>query len=344
MQVLHSPLHAGHHVKQFIRLGRVDRPREIPARVERTLDALREAGHRVDESPWHGLRPIADVHTPEYLRFLETAWTEWRRIEGAAEEVLPYVFPLRGMTGGYPTSVVGRAGYHLHDLWVPIGEHTWRAAVAAANLAADAAHRVLEGERAVFALCRPPGHHASADMGGGSCFLNNAAIAAQYLRRRMRRVAIVDVDVHHGNGTQAIFYGRDDVLFASLHRDPSDFHPYFVGYPHERGEGAGLGYTLNLPLAPGAGDEVVLGALDTICERVSTYAPDGLVVSLGVDGHELDPSAGLAITYDGFCRIGARLAALGLPMVIVQEGGYNIDTIGRCVSSALAGFEQGLPR
>ena len=241
----------------------------------------------------------------------------------------------------FSSSVVGRAGYHMHDLWVPIGERTWQAAVGAANLAVDAAHRVLEGERVVFALCRPPGHHASADMAGGSCFLNNAAIAAQYLRRRMGRVAIVDVDVHHGNGTQAIFYGRADVFFASLHRDPADFHPYFVGYAHERGEGAGLGYTMNVPLPAGSGDHAVLGALETICERIAAYAPDGLVVSLGVDGHEHDPSAGLAITYEGFRRIGARLAALDLPTVIVQEGGYNIETIGRCVTSALSGFEHG---
>lgn len=322
-----------------MRLGRIVQGRDVPARAENVLAALRAAGHSIAEAPDHGLRPIADVHTPEYIDFLQIAWREWRQLPGAAEEVIPYIFPVRGMTGGYPTHIVGRAGWHMHDLWVPIGEHSWQAAASSANLAAHAAHRVLDGERLIYALCRPSGHHAYADMGGGACLLNNAAIAVQYLRRGLGRVALVDIDVHHGNGSQGIFYGRDDVLFVSLHKDPTDYHPYFVGYAQERGDGAGLGYNVNLPLPHRANDAQYLAALETACTRIAAFAPDALVVSLGVDGHEDDPTDGLAISYDGFRRIGARLAQLGLPTVLIQEGGYNVDTIGRCVTSALAGFE-----
>jgi acetoin utilization deacetylase AcuC-like enzyme len=253
--------------------------------------------------------------------------------------VFPYVFPVRGMDHGYPTSVVGQAGYHMQDLWAPIGQHTWDVAIGSANLAVAAAGHVLDGASAAYALCRPSGHHAFADMGGGNCFLNNAAIAVQYLRCKLGRVALIDVDVHHGNGSQGIFYDRDDVLFVSLHRDPVDYHPYFTGHAQERGRGAGLGFNLNLPLPVRTTDAGYLAALETACARIAAFSPDALVVSLGVDAHEDDPTAGLALTVEGFRRISARLAGLGLPTVLVQEGGYNIDTIARCVAGALAGFE-----
>lgn len=339
MQVFFAPHHAGHHSSQFLRHGRFMRSRDVPARAENILAALRRDGHSLIEAPSHGLRPIAAVHTPEYLAFLETAWAEWRKIEGASEDVFPYIFPVRGMDNGYPSSVVGRAGYHMHDMWAPIGEHTWKVATDSASLAVEAAEHVLKGERRAYALCRPSGHHAFADMGGGNCFLNNAAIAVQHLRGGFGRVALIDVDVHHGNGSQGIFYRRDDVLFVSLHRDPTDYHPYFAGYAHERGAGAGLGFNLNLPLPARAEDDAFLAALEAACARIAVFGAEALVVSLGVDAHEADPTAGLAVTFDGFRRIGARLAALGLPTVLVQEGGYNIETIARCVAGALAGFE-----
>ena len=339
MLTLFSPGHARHHSPQFIRHGRFVESRDVPARLDAILGMLRQGGHELAGPRAHGMRPVAAIHTPEYLSFLETAWSEWRSIEGASEDVFPTVFPVRGMQHGYPTSVVGRAGWHMHDMWAPIGKHTWEAATASANLAADAAQRVLDGARAAYALCRPSGHHAFADMGGGNCFLNNAAIAAQHLRRRFGRVAVVDIDVHHGNGTQGIFWRRNDVLVVSLHRDPIDYHPYFSGHAHERGEGDGLGFTLNLPLPARSGDDAYLDALETACGRIAAFAADALVVSLGVDAHEDDPTSGLALTYDGFRRIGARLAALGLPTALVQEGGYNVGTIAHCVSQCLAGFE-----
>jgi acetoin utilization deacetylase AcuC-like enzyme len=321
MQILHSPIQRRHHVKNFMRHGRFVIGRDTPARADNVLAALLADGHDAHEAPWHGMAPIAAIHTPEYLRFLETAWAEWRKIPNAGEEVYPYVFPVRGLNHGYPKSVIGQAGYHMHDLWVPLGEHSFQAAIAAANLAVEAAERVLAGEPMAYALCRPSGHHAYTDMGGGQCFLNNAAIAAQHLRRKLGRIALVDFDVHHGNGTQGIFYARPDVLFVSLHRDPTDYHPFFAGYANERG------------------DPVVLDALEEACARIAAFGPDALVVSLGVDGHEDDPTDGLKITYEGFRRIGARLRSLGLPTVLVQEGGYNVETIGRCVASAIAGFD-----
>lgn len=339
MQVLFSPHHAGHRPSLTFRHGALVRNRDLPTRAENILSALRADGHALGEAAAQGLAPIAAIHTPEYLDFLETAWTEWRKIPGASEDVFPYIFPVRGMDHGYPASIVGRAGYHMHDCWAPIGEHTWQVATASANLAVEAAARVMAGERAVYALCRPSGHHAFADMGGGNCFLNNAAIAAQHLRRRYGRVALIDVDVHHGNGSQGIFYRRNDVFFVSLHRDPVDYHPYFAGHAHERGEGDGLGFNLNLPLPKGAGDEAFLAALETACGRIRACQAEALVVSLGVDAHEADPTEGLKVTFDGFRRIGARLAAIGLPTVLIQEGGYNMDTIARCVAGALAGFE-----
>ena len=339
MQVFFSPHHAGHRPGQTFRHGCLVRNRDLPTRADNILAALRQDGHTLLEATGHRMAPIAAVHTPEYLDFLKIAWTEWRRIEGASEDVFPYIFPVRGMDHGYPTSIVGRAGYHMHDAWAPIGEHTWKVAVDSANLAVEAAERILAGERAAYALCRPSGHHAFPDMGGGNCFLNNAAIATQYLRTGFSRVALIDVDVHHGNGSQGVFYRRDDVLFVSLHRDPIDYHPYFAGHAHERGEGNGLGFNLNLPLPARSGDDDFLAALETACTRIAAFGAEALVVSLGVDAHEADPTAGLAITFDGFRRIGARLAALNLPTVLVQEGGYNMDTIARCVGGALAGFE-----
>lgn len=339
MKVFHSPHHAGHRPAQTFRHGRIVTNRDLPARADNILAALRVDGHALFDAAPHGPKPIAAIHTPEYLDFLEHAWREWRKIEGASDDVFPYIFPVRGMDHAYPASIVGRAGYHMHDCWAPIGEHTWAVAADSANLAVEAAVRVIGGEAAAYALCRPSGHHAFTDMGGGNCFLNNAAIAAEQLRQRFARVALIDVDVHHGNGSQGIFYRRDDVLFVSLHRDPVDYHPYFAGHAHERGEGRGLGFNLNLPLPKGAGDIAFLAALEAGCARIAAFQAEALVVSLGVDAHEADPTEGLKVTFDGFRRIGARLAALKLPTVLVQEGGYNMDTIARCVASALAGFE-----
>jgi acetoin utilization deacetylase AcuC-like enzyme len=247
--------------------------------------------------------------------------------------------PVRN-AGTYPTHIVGRLGWHTVDTACPIGAGTWTAACAATDVAVTAAQLVLDGEDAAYALCRPPGHHAYRDLAGGFCFLNNSAIAAAHLRLRHERVAILDVDVHHGNGTQGIFYERGDVLTVSIHADPAAFYPFVWGYAHERGAGAGLGANLNIPLPIGTGDEGYMEALGTAKAMIEAFAPGALVVALGLDASEHDPLAGLAVTTNGFRRIGQAIAAMGLPTVFVQEGGYLSDILGPNLTAALAGFEK----
>ncbi len=338
MNFLYDQGHEIHQPGQVMRLGAVGLSRDVPARGGLIRAALRDAGHHEERAEDHGIGPVAAVHTAEYVDFLQSAYAEWTKLPGTSGDVLPHTFPVRDMTT-YPRSIAGRAGYHMQDLVAPIGAGTYEAARRAANLAADAATRVLGGARRIHALCRPSGHHAYADMGGGACYLNNAAIAAERLRREVRRVAVVDIDVHHGNGTQSIFYDRGDVLFVSLHRDPVDYWPYLIGHHAERGSGLGESCNLNLPLPAGADDDAFLDALDVAARRVEAFGPDALVVSLGVDAHRDDPSDGLRVTDDGFARIGERLADLRYPTVFVQEGGYNLDTLGRLVAAVLGGFE-----
>ena len=310
---------------------------EKPERVERLLAGAKAAGLTIERPANFGLAPIAAVHTPEYLAFLETIFARWQRIEGASAEVIPNIHPL-SRTDGYPASAVGQAGFHMADTACPISAETFESGCWSAWSAVAAAQAVASGERAAYALCRPPGHHAFADVAGGFCFLNNSAIAAQALRRTVSRVAILDVDLHHGNGTQGIFYSRPDVLTVSIHADPVRFYPFFWGHAGERGEGAGLGYNLNLPLARKSGDAEFLAAIADAKTRIAAFAPDALVVALGLDAFEGDPFGGLSVTTPGFARIGEAIAALGLPTVIVQEGGYLCDELADNLTSFLTGF------
>ncbi|RVC57869.1 histone deacetylase family protein, partial [Mesorhizobium sp. M4B.F.Ca.ET.088.02.2.1] len=215
---------------------------------------------------------------------------------------------------------------------------TWNSSLWSAWSAVEAAEAVMAGAPSAYALCRPPGHHAFVDVAGGFCFINNSAVAAQVLRRSAARVAILDVDLHHGNGTQGIFYARPDVLTVSLHADPVRFYPFFWGYADERGEGAGLGYNLNLPLPRKSGDAAFLEALATAFQRIRAFAPEALVVALGLDAFEGDPFGGLSVTTPGFSRIGEAIAGLGLPTVIVQEGGYLCDALRDNLTAFLTGF------
>lgn len=339
MKVVYSDQHLDHDPRQFLVRGRFKRSNEQPERAQRLLAAVKADGHAVVAPAAYGAAPRAAVHTPEYLRFLETAYARWQELGDASEEVLPNIHPFPGQPFTYPDSIVGQAGYHMGDAACSIGPATWRAATASAEVATHAAQLVADGERAVYALCRPPGHHAYVDRANGFCYLNNVAIAAQHLRQWHARVAILDIDMHHGNGTQGIFYRRADVLTISLHGDPRLFTPFFTGHAHEKGEGDGLGYNLNLPLARGTGDEAYLAALRGACGTLRAFAPGALVVALGLDAHERDPYQALAVTTPGFARITAEIARLGLPTVLVQEGGYLSDDLGPNLSSALRGFE-----
>jgi acetoin utilization deacetylase AcuC-like enzyme len=254
--------------------------------------------------------------------------------------VVPNVHPARAHAS-YPKALAGRAGWHQVDTGCPIGPHTWDAALAATEVAATVADMVLSGEHHAYALCRPPGHHAYADMAGGFCFLNNTAVAAQRLRAAHQRVAILDVDVHHGNGTQGIFYERDDVLTVSIHADPDHYYPFFWGHAHEHGTGKGQGFNLNLPLPLGSPDAPWLEAGDKALVRIRDFQPTALVVALGLDASESDPLQGLKVTGTGFHAMAEKIARLGLPTVLVQEGGYLGDDLGRNLVQFLAGFEKG---
>jgi len=327
-----------HDPRHFMANGtRLPNP-EQPRRIEVLKSAAEAAGCTFEAPADAGLGPIAALHSPEYLTFLRSIYTRWRRIEGAGDEVIPNIHPAN-RTDGYPKSAVGQAGFHQADTACPIAEGTWHAAYWSAQTAIAGADLLARGERAAYALSRPPGHHAFSDLAGGFCFLNNSGIAAERLRAGGRRPAILDVDVHHGNGTQGIFYARDDVLTVSIHADPARFYPFFWGHAQERGAGRGLGFNLNLPLPRGTGDDDYLRTLDRALERIADFGADAVVVALGLDAFVDDPFQGLAVTTPGFARIGAAIAATGLPTLFVQEGGYICDGLGPNLTSVLAGFQ-----
>jgi acetoin utilization deacetylase AcuC-like enzyme len=337
MKAFYADEQKRHDPKAFLSSGAPQPNPEKPERVERLLAGAKAAGLTIARPRNFGLGPIAAVHTPEYLDFLARIYERWQRIEGASAEVIPNIHPI-ARDGSYPASAVGQAGYHMADTACPISADTFDSACWSAWSAVEAADAVLGGEPSAYALCRPPGHHAFADVAGGFCFLNNSAIAAQRLRSNAARVAILDVDLHHGNGTQGIFYARPDVLTVSIHADPARFYPFFWGHADERGEGAGLGANLNLPLPRKSGDDRFLEALETGLRRVRSFAPEALVIALGLDAFEGDPFGGLSITTPGFARIAERIAMLRLPTVIVQEGGYLAGALADNLTSFLTGY------
>lgn len=337
MITVFDPVQRQHDPQFFLSSGAPQPCPEQPARIDALLAGVAALGGPVLAPRDHGLEPILAVHPQRYVSFLQGIYPRWQRIEGASAEVIPNIHPA-SRSDGYPKSAVGQAGFHMTDTSCPIGEQTWAAAYASAQTALHAAELVLGGESAAYALCRPPGHHCFAELAGGFCYLNNSAIAAERLARAGRRVAILDVDLHHGNGTQGIFYGRGDVLTVSLHADPERFYPFFWGYAAERGEGAGEGANLNLPLPRGTGDDGFLAALHQGLEAVSRFGADTVVLALGLDAYEGDPFAGLRVTTPGFRRIGQAVAALGLPVLIVQEGGYLCPELGENLAAVLSAF------
>jgi len=329
-----------HDPKHFMANGRLSANPEQPQRIAELTRGARAAGCDFRAPADHGAGPIAEIHSPEYLSFLETIHDRWLRTEGASEEVVPNIHPDR-RTASYPSSAAGQAGFHQADTSCPIAAGTWQSAYWSAQSALSAVDTVLGGDPQAYALCRPPGHHAFGDLAGGFCFLNNSAIAAQALLRAGRRPAILDVDVHHGNGTQGIFYHRRDVLTVSIHADPARFYPFYWGHAAERGEGEGMGYNLNLPLPRGTGDADYLAALDAALARIRSFGADVLVLALGLDAHENDPFHGFKVTTPGFARVASAIAGLDLPAVIVQEGGYLSSDLGDNLTSFLNGYQSG---
>lgn len=338
MKVVYSEAHRGHDPERFLLRGNFVPGEEKPERAERLLAALDRKRHDLVSPAPYGNGPRLGVHALDYLTFLEAASSEWQQLPGASAEVVGNVHPVRG-SGTYPASIVGRAGWHLQDMACGIGPGTWAAAAAATDVAVTAADLVLDGERAAYALCRPPGHHAYRDMAGGHCFLNNTAIAAEWLCQAGKRVAILDIDIHHGNGTQSIFYHRADVLTVSVHADPHRFYPFFWGHAHERGEGDGEGFNINVPVPLGADDATWTAAVGGTLASIRAFAPDVLVVALGLDASFDDPFGGAKVTGAGFKSAGEMIGRLGLPTLIVQEGGYLSETLGPNLAAFLGGFE-----
>jgi acetoin utilization deacetylase AcuC-like enzyme len=325
---------------------------ELPERSERIRAALAESGAPFVEAVPQPDAALEAVHDPELLAYLAGAWRAWEAAglaeDPGADRVVPYLFPhpclLSGLPPSMPAAVTARAGRFAYDTMTLIGPGTWEAARTAADVALTAAALVVAGEPAAYACCRPPGHHAAAGCFGGSCYLNNSAAAAARLREALDGpIAVIDVDAHHGNGTQAVFYEDPDVLVGSVHVDPgAGWFPHYLGFAGETGSGAGEGANRNLPIAPGSGDELWLHAVGTLAAWAREHDARALVVALGVDAAGDDPESPLAVTADGFRATGRTLGALGLPTVIVQEGGYDLERIGMLVVEALAGIEEGL--
>jgi acetoin utilization deacetylase AcuC-like enzyme len=321
--------------------GELVSPHESPERAQIVLERVQaeRLGEVIGPSSF-GMAPLLRVHDAQYLEFLQQAWSEWTAA-GNRGEAIPDCWPARRMTQRRPNSITGKLGYYAMAGETSISQGTWEAARAAADVALTAASQINQGARAAFALCRPPGHHAAHDLYGGYCFLNNAAIAAQYFRDAgAARVAVLDVDFHHGNGTQDIFYDRPDVLYVSLHGDPADAFPYFSGYADETGTGTGLGYTLNLPLPPGTEFDAWRDALRVALARIANFRADALIVSLGVDTFAKDPISFFRLQSADFFTYGRMIGERSMPTLFVLEGGYAVGEIGVNVVNVLTGFEE----
>jgi acetoin utilization deacetylase AcuC-like enzyme len=345
VKVFASPRHQLHDPDHEIEASRLQPPFEHPGRAEAIRAALAvDDGFVIAEPGEWGTDPIEAVHDPGLVRFLASAWEEYQHEVHPAHDVVPDVFAHRGLrTGmgdgrGEPVAMAARLGWWCFETTTPLTAGSYEAARSAVDSSLSATRSVLDGEAIAYGLCRPPGHHATRSLYGGYCFFNNAAIAATYAAAETGgRVAVLDVDYHHGNGTQQIFYERDDVAFVSLHGDPARAYPYHTGFADETGAGRGAGSTRNVPLPAGTDDDAYLTALDRALEAVDAIDPAVVVVSLGVDTYGGDPMCDLALTTDGFGRCGRAVAALGRPLVVLQEGGYADDAIGANVTSWLLG-------
>ncbi|MCK2183601.1 histone deacetylase family protein [Halomonas getboli] len=321
--------------------GELVTPYECPERVELVLGRVREVGLGEVRAPEaFGLEPVLAVHDRGYVDFIATCWDDWQAA-GKRGEAIAWMWPTRTLRDDrIPEHIDGRLGHYAMSADTAICEGTFEAALASKDIALSAVAHTLASGEPCFGLCRPPGHHAASDQFGGYCFFNNAAIAAQHaLDSGKRRVAVLDVDFHHGNGTQQIFYERDDVLFASLHGDPRTCFPYFLGHADETGRGRGEGFNLNYPMAPGTGFEAWSRALDDALVRIRQAGCELLVVSLGVDAFEHDPISAFKLTSDDFTELGRRLAGAGLPTTFLLEGGYAVKEIGINAVNVLTGFD-----
>jgi acetoin utilization deacetylase AcuC-like enzyme len=341
MKTIYSPAHLEHAPKFEFETGRLVPAVEIPERAMRVRDRIeeRKLGPILPPQDFHD-SAILQVHDPAFVTFLGRAYDDWRRAYWKDDgDAIPSAWPVRGMRASRDGHIEARLGSYTFDTATPITRGTWSATRAGANVALTAAQEIANGERAAFALTRPPGHHAAADLYGGYCYLNNVAIAAEWLISRGLKPAILDVDYHHGNGTQDIFYRRSDVLFVSIHADPNFAFPHFTGFADEKGEGAGEGFNLNLPLPRGTAWPVYAEALSAALARIREFGPDVLLVSLGLDTFDGDPISRFKLQRDDYLRMGETLATMKMPTLFVFEGGYNLDALAEIAVNVLEGFE-----
>ena len=334
MLIIASDDHRGHRYRELHNGEMVD-GFERPERADVIAGALRAAGHEFAEPATADRDLLERVHTPAYIELLETAWARWIEAGHAGLAAMGFMWPTGGFTDRSPTDIVGLLGRHSFSADTSIVAGTWAAVSSSAAIAMTAADRTVDDGATAYGLCRPPGHHAGRDRFGGYCFVNNAAVAAQRLRDRgVSRVGVLDVDYHHGNGTQEIFYERDDVVVVSIHADPVEEFPWFAGFADERGAGAGEGANHNLALPRGASRTAWFDALREGLAQISGV--DAMVVSLGVDTFEGDPLGTFSLTTDDYGRMATEIASIGVPSVIVQEGGYESDDLGTNVATFLA--------
>jgi acetoin utilization deacetylase AcuC-like enzyme len=343
MKTVYSERHKGHSGNTELVAGAIVPAFEMPSRAEFILSRLKEVKLGPVLSPdEHDLSTAAKVHDKDYLDFLPTVYSRWKAA-GRDGVALPFAWPTRGLRGDVvPDFIDGALGFYSFDGGCGMVEGTWDAVKSSHDVALTAARLVHGGERAAFALCRPPGHHSGHNFMGGYCYINNAAVAAQwFLDQGAKRVSILDVDYHHGNGTQEIFYSRADVQVINFHADPMQEYPYFLGNAGEKGAGAGEGFNLNYPMRWGTDWSTWSQALEDGCRKLADYSPDVVVVSLGVDTYEKDPISKFKLKTEDFPKIGARIEKLGLPTLVVMEGGYAVADIGVNAIGVLTGFEGG---
>ncbi len=342
MITFHSGAHEAHAPTHEYFRGELVPCFEKPSRAQYVLDELRARGHDIREPVVDSKGVLARVHSPRYLAFLESAWSQWMAMDAGNGDVQPFpsVWPVRTLRDDVePVNFIARLGLYSMDNGTPLSAGSWAAAKGGADAAASAAQLITTGVRSAFCATRPPGHHAGADFMGGYCFLNNAAVAAQsLLDSGCKRVAVLDVDYHHGNGTQSIFYERSDVLVVNLHGDPMTEYPFYLGHADETGVGEGAGFNLNLPLPAGTDARRWFDALELGCARVQAHRADALVVSLGLDTFEGDPISKFTLASGDYLKLGGRLQRLGLPTVLVLEGGYAAAELGVNACNVLEAF------
>ena len=325
MKTYFHPKQKLHHPRTYLSRGQMRTPQEVPERVVQILKGLDHLGLAVTEPEDHGMQPLLAIHDAAYLQYLETAHSIWKQTgPDWGDEVISNIFvrapnALRG--------ILGQTARYLADGSCPVGPDTWTSAYWAAQAAVSAAKAVLAGDQQAYALCRPPGHHTRKDAAGGFCYLNNAAIAAQVLRSKHQRVVILDTDVHHGQGVQEIFYEREDVFYISVHGDPMNFYPATAGFDDEQGAAHGQGYNLNLPMPHGSSEAVFFKQVEKALLALKAFKPDALVLALGFDVYKDDLQSKVAVTTEGFGKLGGLIADLKLPTVVVQEGGYHLETL-----------------